>query len=92
MSKALTGIVDNRARTLMLDIGGVGVVDTAVANHLIKIAKAAVLMGCKTIISGISPAIAQTITELGIELGAVRTTSTIESALREAITQANVGS
>ncbi len=91
MSKALSSIVDNRARTLMLDIGGVGVVDTAVANHLIKIAKAAVLMGCKTIISGISPAIAQTITELGIELGAVRTTSTIESALREAITRAEAG-
>jgi methyl-accepting chemotaxis protein len=86
MDKALASIVDNRAHTLMLDIGGVGVVDTAVANHLIKIAKAAVLMGCKTIISGISPAIAQTITELGIEMGAVRTTSTIESALREAIT------
>jgi len=91
MSKALNSIVDHRARTLMLDIGGVGVVDTAVANHLIKIAKAAVLMGCKTIISGISPAIAQTITELGIELGAVRTTSTIESALREAITGADAG-
>jgi methyl-accepting chemotaxis protein len=86
MNKSLSSIVDNRAHTLMLDIGGVSVVDTAVANHLIKIAKAAVLMGCKTIISGISPAIAQTITELGIELGAVRTTSTIESALREAIT------
>ena len=86
MNKALSSIVDHRAHTLMLDIGGVGVVDTAVANHLIKIAKAAVLMGCKTIISGISPAIAQTITELGIDMGNVRTTSTIESALREAIT------
>jgi len=86
MNKALASIVDHHAHTLMLDIGGVGVVDTAVANHLIKIAKAAVLMGCKTIISGISPAIAQTITELGIEMGSVHTTSTIESALREAIT------
>ena len=89
MDKALSGIVDSGAHTLMLDIRGVGVVDTAVANHLIKIAKAAVLMGCKTIVSGISPAIAQTITELGIELGSVRTTSTIESALREAITGAD---
>ena len=85
MNKALSSIVNHRARMLMLDIGGVGMVDTAVANHLIKIAKAAVLMGCKTIISGISPAIAQTITELGIELGSIQTTSTIESALREAI-------
>jgi rsbT co-antagonist protein RsbR len=89
MNKALSSIVDHRARTLMLDIGGVAMVDTAVANHLIKIAKAAVLMGCKTIISGISPAIAQTITELGIDLGSIQTTSTIESALREAVTRAD---
>ena len=85
MNKALSSIADTRASTLLLDIGGVAVVDTAVANHLIKIAKAAVLMGCKTIISGISPAIAQTIAELGIDLGAIQTTSTIESALRESI-------
>jgi methyl-accepting chemotaxis protein len=89
MNKALSSIVDHRARMLMLDIGGVAMVDTAVANHLIKIAKAAVLMGCKTIISGISPAIAQTITELGIDLGSIRTTSTIESALREAVIGVN---
>ena len=87
MNKALSSIADTRARTLMLDIGGVAVVDTAVANHLIKIAKAAVLMGCNTIISGISPAIAQTIAELGIEMGSIQTTSTIEAALRESITR-----
>ena len=90
MNRALSSIADTRARTLMLDIGGVAVVDTAVANHLIKIAKAAVLMGCKTIISGISPAIAQTIAELGIDLGSIQTTSTIESALRESITRPGV--
>jgi methyl-accepting chemotaxis protein len=91
MNKALSSIADTRASTLLLDIGGVAVVDTAVANHLIKIAKAAVLMGCKTIISGISPAIAQTIAELGIELGAIQTTSTIESALRDSITRSVAG-
>ncbi|MGI9330578.1 MAG: PAS domain-containing protein [Gammaproteobacteria bacterium] len=87
MNKALSSIADTRARTLLLDIGGVAIVDTAVANHLIKIAKAAVLMGCNTIISGISPAIAQTIAELGIDLGAIQTTSTIESALRDSISR-----
>ena len=88
MNKALHSIADSRANTLLLDISGVAVVDTAVANHLIKIARAAVLMGCKTVISGISPAIAQTIAELGIDLGAIQTTSTIESALRSSITRA----
>jgi methyl-accepting chemotaxis protein len=87
MNKALSSIDETRANRLLLDISGVAIVDTAVANHLIKIAKAAVLMGCKTIISGISPAIAQTIAELGIDLGAIQTTSTIESALRDSITR-----
>jgi methyl-accepting chemotaxis protein len=90
MNKALSSIADTRASTLLLDIGGVAVVDTAVANHLIKIAKAAILMGCKTIISGISPAIAQTIAELGIDLGSIQTTSTIESALRDSINRPGV--
>ena len=85
MNKALASIADTQATTLLLDIGGVAVVDTAVANHLIKIAKAAMLMGCKTIISGISPSIAMTITELGVDLGAIQTTSTIEWALRDSI-------
>jgi methyl-accepting chemotaxis protein len=91
MSKALSTIEDMRAQTLVLDISGVAVVDTAVANHMIKIARAAVLMGCKTIISGMSPAIAQTIAELGIDLGSIHTTSTIESALRESITASAAG-
>jgi len=85
MDKALSKIASTGAQTLMLDVGGVAVVDTAVANHLIKVAKAAILMGCGTIISGISPAIATTIAELGIDLGEIRTTSTIETALQQAI-------
>jgi methyl-accepting chemotaxis protein len=85
MEKTLSSIAQNRASTLVVDISGVAIVDTAVANHLIKITKAAVLMGCQSMISGISPAIAQTITELGIDLGSVRTTSTIEAALQEVI-------
>jgi PAS domain S-box-containing protein len=87
MNKALHSIAETRANTLLLDISGVAIVDTAVANHLIKIAKAAVLMGCKSVISGISPSIAQTIAELGIDLGAIQTTSTIEAALRSSISK-----
>ena len=67
-----------------MDISGVAVVDTAVANYLIKVTKATRLMGCETTISGVSPAIAQTIVELGIEVGKVKTTSTMQDALSDA--------
>ena len=65
-------------------ISGVGGVDTAVANHLINITKVTRLMGCSCTISGVSPAIAQTIVELGIEVGTVKTTGTMKDALSDA--------
>jgi rsbT co-antagonist protein RsbR len=84
MGAMLARIEETRSRVIILDISGVAVVDTAVANHLIKITKATRLMGCECTISGVSPAIAQTIVELGIDVGDVRTTATLRDALAEA--------
>lgn len=84
MTAVLHKIADTHSRSLILDISGVAVVDTAVANHLIKITKATRLMGCTCTISGVSPAIAQTIVELGINVGDIRTTATLKDALRDA--------
>ncbi len=81
MHAMLTKIADTQSKVIILDISGVAVVDTAVANHLIKITKATKLMGCECLLSGISPAIAQTMVELGIQVGDIRTTSTLRAAL-----------
>jgi rsbT co-antagonist protein RsbR len=85
MNATLGKIAETQARVFILDISGVGVVDTAVANHLIKITKATKLMGCETTISGVSPAIAQTIVDLGIDVGEVKTTATMRDALADAV-------
>jgi rsbT co-antagonist protein RsbR len=66
------------------------VVDTAVANHIIKITKATRLMGCSCILSGLSPSIAQTIVELGIDVGALQTTATLRDALEEAFRRVGI--
>jgi rsbT co-antagonist protein RsbR len=84
MNSTLTKIAETQARIFILDISGVGVVDTAVANHLIKITRATALMGCDCTISGVSPAIAQTIVDLGIDVGSVKTTATMKDALADA--------
>ena len=84
MDAVLTKISETRAGVFIMDISGVGVVDTAVANYLIKVTKATRLMGCESTISGVSPAIAQTIVDLGIDVGSVRTTATMQDALSEA--------
>jgi rsbT co-antagonist protein RsbR len=84
MNATLTKISQTQSRAFIMDISGVAVVDTAVANYLIKVTKATRLMGCECTISGLSPAIAQTMVELGIDVGKVKTTATMQDALVDA--------
>jgi len=90
METMLTRIVETYSKVIILDIQGVAAVDTAVANHLIKITKATKLLGCECILSGISPAVAQTIINLGIDMNAIKTKSTLSDALSEALTLINL--
>ncbi|NDV22049.1 STAS domain-containing protein [Desulfovibrio sp. JC022] len=87
MQAMLSKIKETASKIIILDIQGVAAVDTAVANHLIKITKATKLMGCKCLISGISPAVAETIVQLGIDLGDIETSSTLKDALADAFEQ-----
>jgi len=85
MNKTLAEIGKTRAKVFVLDISGVSAMDTAVANQLIKITKATQLMGCETIISGVSPAIARTLVELGVSIGEVKTTATLRDSFELAL-------
>jgi rsbT co-antagonist protein RsbR len=69
----LIAIRDRRARGVVLDVTGVPVVDTAVANHLVQATESAKLMGALVVITGISPEMAQTLVTLGARLPAVET-------------------
>ncbi|EEY36649.1 anti-anti-sigma regulatory factor [Vibrio mimicus MB451] len=84
MITVLNKIAEYRAKVFIMDISGVAVVDTAVANHFIKITKATKLMGCECLVSGVSPSIAQTMVQLGINVGEVRTNATLRDALENA--------
>ena len=87
METMLAKVVQTSAKVIVLDILGVALVDSAVANHLLKIGRATKLIGADTIISGISPEVAVTLVELGIDLEATITTATLSDALRLAFDQ-----
>ncbi len=87
MDDMLQAVKDTEAKVIILDILGVPAVDSAVASHLIKITKATRLMGCKCIVCGISPAIAQTMVHLGIDLGDVVTVSRLRDGVKVAFDQ-----
>jgi anti-anti-sigma regulatory factor len=85
MRSLLKGIADYRAKIVILDITGVPVVDSGVANHLNKTIQAARLKGTHTIITGVSDAVAETIVDLGIDWGGVETLRDLQSGLITAL-------
>ncbi|MFF9119823.1 STAS domain-containing protein [Streptomyces massasporeus] len=86
METLLNAVVDQRARFAILDITGVPTVDSLVAQHLMKTVAAARLMGAQCIVSGIRPAIAQTIVHLGLDLDVI-TRASLADALGYALHQ-----
>ncbi len=84
MEMTLRKIQDTGARVLVVDIMGVAVLDEAVAAHIIKITRAAKLMGCDCVLTGVSPEIARTIVEQDINMGDLYTHATLRDGLKAA--------
>jgi rsbT co-antagonist protein RsbR len=82
VEQLLNSIVDTQASVVIIDITGVPIIDTAVANHLIKTIQAAKMLGADTIITGISPANAQTLVTLGVDLSMMTTRGSLRSGVK----------
>ncbi|HEX8843739.1 MAG TPA: STAS domain-containing protein [Pyrinomonadaceae bacterium] len=85
MEALLQKIVETGSTIAILDITGVKTMDTLVANHLIKTVTAARLMGARCILTGVSPAIAQTMVQLGIDLTQITTRSQMSDGIKLAL-------
>lgn len=80
--QALSRLEATRARCLLLDITGVPVVDSQVAQGLVRVVQAAQLLGAEVALIGIRPEVAQTIVGLGLDLSSITTYSDLQGALR----------
>ncbi len=85
MESLLQGIKQYKARIVIIDITGVPMVDTGVADHLLQSAKAASLLGSQVVLAGISPEVAQTIVHLGVDLTDIATKSDLQSGIEYAL-------
>lgn len=81
MQSLLSGITETKARTAILDITGVSVVDTQVAEALLRAAQAARLLGAEVILTGIRPDVAQTLVGLGTNLDRIVTVGTLQGGI-----------
>lgn len=81
--RLLQALAANNARHVILDLTGVDVIDTRTCELLIRVLQAAALLGVRGRISGLNPAVAQTLVTLGIDLGSVASTHrTLHDGLR----------
>lgn len=87
----LNRIVQTQAGIILLDITGVPLVDTHVAGHLMNLTRAVSLLGAQVVLVGISPDIAQTIIQLGIDLGAVITLADLQAGVAYALRRRHIG-
>ncbi|MGQ9549953.1 MAG: STAS domain-containing protein [Roseiflexus sp.] len=77
----LQKIYDTKARGLIVDLTAVDVVDSFIGRLISDIASMAGLMGTKVVITGLQPAVAITLVELGLELTGVMTALNLEKGL-----------
>lgn len=85
METLLEGVATQRANVAILDITGVQTVDEQVANALVQTAQAVRLLGAEVILSGIGPAMAQTLVAMGADLSSVATRSTLQESIAYAM-------
>ena len=80
----LRGIRANRAKVVVIDITGVAAMDATVANHLVQTVEASRLLGATVIVTGLSPEIAQTLVNIGVDLGKMNTVGDLQGGIAEA--------
>jgi rsbT co-antagonist protein RsbR len=81
LESLLQAIRDSRARSVIVDITGVPVMDAAVADSLVRAVKAAGLLGCQSILVGIGPEIARTLVALDVDFSHIVTRGSLQSGL-----------
>jgi anti-anti-sigma regulatory factor len=80
----LQGLARSRAPVAIIDITGVTVVDTHVANTLIQLAQSARLLGTEVILTGIRAGVARSLVGLGVELGRLTTRKHLQGGIARA--------
>jgi rsbT co-antagonist protein RsbR len=90
MERLLQRLTETNSPVALIDITGVPTIDTQTAKHLIETIKAVRYIGSEVVLTGVRPAIAQTLVHLGIDLSGATTRSSLTAGLRVAFEIINI--
>lgn len=85
MERLLNAIVETNSPVALVDITGVPTIDTKTAQYLIETISAVKLLGAQVILTGVRPAIAQSLVHLGTNLSEITTCTSLAAGLRVAL-------
>ena len=84
VQRLLAEVARNQASFVIVDLTGVEIVDTQTANHLMKLIRKVELVGARCVLTGIRPAVAETLVDIGVDFGRITTLRNPKHGLREA--------
>jgi rsbT co-antagonist protein RsbR len=87
MDSVLLKVSEAQAKVIIIDIAGVPVVDTKVADSLVKTTAAVRLLGAETILTGITAQVARTIVQLGVDISTMHTLSRLAEGIELALSR-----
>jgi rsbT co-antagonist protein RsbR len=86
MVRRLLGeVARTQASFVIIDLTGVEIVDTRTADHLMKLMKKVEIVGARCVLTGIRPAVAETLVDIGVDFGRLATLRNLKHGLREAL-------
>lgn len=90
LATLLEAVVHDQAEYVILDMTGIATVDDTTADHVFKVLRALALLGTQAVVTGIQPAVARALVELGMDLSHLVTLGDLEEAIRFVMKRRNV--
>jgi rsbT co-antagonist protein RsbR len=87
----LPAITRAQASHVIVDITGVDTVDQDTASQLLKLVRAASLLGARSVVTGVRPAVAEVLANIGTDLGELLTLGSLREGLRYCLRERNAG-
>jgi rsbT co-antagonist protein RsbR len=85
VQRLLTEVARTQASFVIVDLTGVEIVDTKTADHLMRLMRKVEIVGARCVLTGIRPAVAETLVDIGVDFGRVTTLRNLKHGLREAL-------
>jgi rsbT co-antagonist protein RsbR len=85
VQRLLAEVARSQASFVIIDLTGVEIVDTRTADHLIKLVRKVEIVGARCVLTGIRPAVSETLVDIGVDFGRITTLRNLKHGLREAL-------